>query len=140
MDHDQHLADRHRLKRNPAGKRMNYMQQGVWEETRRDTERGPAIPDGLFQDGSMEARVAKLEADVNHLKTDMADTRAQVRNIANKVGGIANKVDVMEERTRHVATKAWVLSGVVVVLVTIIGACGWAAQQYLGPILARLSA
>ena len=88
----------------------------------------------------MEARVAKLEADVDHLKTDMADTRAQVRIIANKVGGIANKVDVMEERTRHVATKAWVLSGVVVVLVTIIGACGWAAQQYLGPILARLSA
>lgn len=94
---------------------------------------------GPPHDPGMEARVAKLESDVDHLKTDVADIRTQVRDISNKIGEVATKLGVMEERTKHVATKAWVLAGVIVVLLSILGACWWAAQQYLQPILAKLA-
>lgn len=90
-------------------------------------------------DEVMHSRFAKLEADVGHLKSDVADIRAQLRDVVGKIGDIATKVGVVEERTAHVATKAWVLGGVVVVLLSVLGAFWWATQQYLAPILAKLA-
>ncbi|UPG93121.1 hypothetical protein [Luteibacter aegosomatissinici] len=140
MDEDECQTVSHWRKLNPGRKRMNFAQQGIWEAQRCATGRVPAARVGPRVKGSMAARVAKLEADIDHIKTDVADTRADVRHIASKVGELATKVDVIEERTMHVATKTWVLSGVIVVLITILSACGWAVQQYLGPILAKLPA
>jgi hypothetical protein len=68
-------------------------------------------------DGNMEARIAKLEDHVGKLREDVATGT---------------------ERLKHVATKAWVMGGVIIVLLGILGAVWWMAQQYLAPILAHL--
>jgi hypothetical protein len=42
---------------------------------------------------------------------------------------------VLEERMKHLATKSWVLGGVVAVLSSIVGGLWWVVQQYLAPLL-----
>jgi hypothetical protein len=69
-------------------------------------------------DGSMEARIAKLEDHVGTIREDVA---------------------TIKERLKHVATKAWILGGVIAVLLAILGAMWWMAQQYLGPILQHIA-
>jgi len=68
-------------------------------------------------DDGMEARVAKLEEHVGHLREDVA---------------------TIKERLSHTATKAWIMGGVIVVLIGVLGGVWWTAQQYLGPILQHL--
>lgn len=68
-------------------------------------------------DPHMEARIAKLE-----------ETMSVVRE----------RLATIENQLKHVATKTWVLGGVVAVMATVIGAAWWMAQQYLGPILRGL--
>ena len=68
-------------------------------------------------DGGMEARLAKLEDHVGNIREDVA---------------------TMKERLFHTATKAWIMGGVIVVMLSILGGVWWTAQQYLGPILRHL--
>ncbi|WP_077445388.1 hypothetical protein [Rhodanobacter sp. C05] len=71
---------------------------------------GPHDPDML-------ARIAQLEQHCSDLRVDVA---------------------TIKERLNHVATKAWIMGGVVIVLLGILGGVWWMAQQYLGPILQHL--
>lgn len=65
-------------------------------------------------DGGMEARITRLEEHLGTLREDVA---------------------TIKERLSHTATKAWVMGGVIVVLVAVVGGFWWIAQQYLIPIL-----
>ena len=69
-------------------------------------------------DGGMEARVAKLE-----------ETMTSVRE----------RLVAIETRLVHIegnmATKLWVMTGAVLVLLAVVGGFWWIAQQYLAPIL-----
>jgi len=70
--------------------------------------------------------------------SDTADLTRRVGDLEKKVGEIAVSVGELRTEMKHVATKTWVFSGVVLTLVTVIGAAWWMAQQYLGPILQGL--
>jgi len=69
----------------------------------------------------MQARIARLEDQVTGLRIDAA-------RVETKVDGLG----------QHMATKAWVLTGALAVLVAIVGAAWWMVQQYLAPILQHL--
>lgn len=86
----------------------------VGSQTANTTSSGVASGGEPPHDGGMEARVSRLEEHVGHLREDVATIR---------------------ERLSHTATKAWVMGGVIVVLIAVIGGFWWIAQQYLIPIL-----
>ncbi len=81
---------------------------------------GPGGP----HDGAMNARIDRLDHVVELIGADITDVKVSIGKIETQMG--------------HVATKTWVLIGVVAVMASIIGAAWWMVQQYLGPILAHL--
>lgn len=88
--------------------------RNLWSDGR---QRPIATGGNGTHDGGMEARLVRLEDHVGHLREDMA---------------------TVKERLSHTATKAWIMGGVIVVLLGILGGVWWTAQQYLIPILQHL--
>ena len=72
----------------------------------------------------MNARVDRLERVVDRINDDVTTIKMSIAKI--------------ETRMESVATKTWVMAGAIAVLVTILSAFAWIAQQYLAPILAAL--
>ncbi|HEV7775343.1 MAG TPA: hypothetical protein VGO76_00625 [Luteibacter sp.] len=72
----------------------------------------------------MEARIDRLDRCVERIDADLT--------------GIKVSIGKIEAEMKHVATKTWVLLGALAVMVTVLGAAWWVAQQYLQPILQGL--
>jgi hypothetical protein len=75
-------------------------------------------------DEQMSARVDRLDRVCERIEGDISTLKVDVGSIKTELP--------------HLATKTWILGGVITVLIGIVLACWWAAQQYLGPILQHL--
>lgn len=84
-------------------------------------------PGSAGDDRSLREMMCVLVERMRHLPT-----RPEVRELASRFA-------VLEERISHTATKAWVLGGVVAVLIGVLGGFWWIAQQYLSPLLQAAS-
>lgn len=73
-------------------------------------------------DGGMNPRVDRLERVVERIDGDLTNIKVLIGRIDTQMA--------------HVATKAWVMGGAMVVMVALVGGFWWIAQQYLAPILA----
>lgn len=72
----------------------------------------------------------------------IADLAGRVGRIETSITAITADVSSLKSDMKHVATKTWILWGVVVTLLgvfgSVFGGIAWLVQQYLGPIMTKL--
>lgn len=89
----------------------------------------PGVPldlgGGGPHDPDMNARIDRLDRAVERIDTDLPSIKVSVGKIETKLGAIE----------MNMATKLWVMTGAVMVLLAIIGGFWWITQQYLIPII-----
>lgn len=66
------------------------------------------------------------------------DLAGRVGRLEGSLNGISRDIGSIQSDMKHVATKSWILVGVITVLVSILGAAWLMVQQYLSPILQHL--
>lgn len=67
-----------------------------------------------------------------------SDLATRVGRLEGAVMKMSGDIGSIQAEMKHVATKTWVLGGVVAVMLTVAAAGWWMVQQYLGPILRGL--
>lgn len=84
----------------------------------------------LYQDGTSAVTTYGQMADLSG-GPDMAT----LKELEGRVRTVETDVTAIKTDMKHVATKTWVLLGVVSVLIAVIGGGWWIVQQYLAPLL-----
>lgn len=87
----------------------------------------PPVDDGPGgpHDPGMQAQIDRLNSAVDRIDSDITAIKVSVGKIETHLSHIDSSM----------ATKLWVMTGAVVVLLAVVGGFWWIAQQYLTPIL-----
>lgn len=68
-------------------------------------------------------------------KMNESDILSRLGSVERTLGDVRTDVAAIKNQVSHVATRAWVLGGVITSLLMVGGALIWVVQQYLGPLM-----
>ncbi len=115
---------------------------GVWHSaTATVIQRGVDTTEFTVQyDSRSSTRILFIGGANKGSTTDMneGDVLQRLGQVERSLADIRSDVAGIKERLGHMPTKAWVLAGVITVLLAIGGAAWWIVQQLLAPLLAAV--